>query len=683
MLVDQPNENSPAQLLDRTEAESTLTRRFGRNLRRMGRKPLVSILTASREQPKPPDRTKDVRISMVAVGFATAAIVVPAAGLVTVPLLLYSARGVLRHGTSAFFKGQPNTASMVAIVIFASLFTQFWLFAAVSAVVAQYSYIVSDRVRNSARSSMVDIFKQRPNTVWIPQGDDTEVEVPIDSVQVGDTVIVHTGEIVPIDGTLVAGFASVDQHILTGEAQPAEKEVGDVIYASTVVVSGKAYVRVEQTGDATTVAKIGNILSQTLDYRSQRELKAEDWANSTVTPTLLFSVATLPVLGVTGSLAVVNAHYKRRMSMAGPISILNYFRILSDQGILVKDGRTLDAIVDVDTVVFDKTGTLTIAQPTVGSIHSYADADVNTILSLAATAEDKQTHPIALAILDAARERGLHIQRADDTAYKVGYGLTVQVAGHTVRVGSLRFMESEALNIPTQLYEQQGESHALGHSLVVVARDAHVIGAIELVPTVRPEAAAVVDWLRGWGIQETYIISGDHEKPTSRLAAELGIDHYFAEVLPQDKAAIIEALQAQGRTVCYVGDGINDSIALKKAAVSVSLTGASDVAVDTAQVILLHEDLQALPALFAYGREYDQNLRNLFRYTALAPMLISLAFLPIPVLNLYVSLVATIFSLSGSVAYAMLPIWRYQLRQRRTTQYLPGQQQAALPAPDA
>ena len=178
-------------------------------------------------------------------------------------------------------------------------------------------------------------------------------------------------------------------------------------------------------------------------------------------------------------------------------------------------------------------------------------------------------------------------------------------------------------------------------------------------------SSALVNWLKQNGIKETYIISGDHTTPTAKLAAQLGIDHYFAEVLPQDKAAIIEQLQASGRMVAYIGDGINDSIALKQAAVSISISGASAIAVDTAQVILMREDLQALTALFAYGREYDQNLRNMFRYMMITPMLVSLAFLPFPGINLWVSLIATVYSLSGSVAYAMIPMWRYQWQQKR------------------
>jgi Cu2+-exporting ATPase len=199
----------------------------------------------------------------------------------------------------------------------------------------------------------------------------------------------------------------------------------------------------------------------------------------------------------------------------------------------------------------------------------------------------------------------------DEAAYRVGFGLTVEVDQATVRVGSKRFIEESGLSWPAAALETEEASHARGNSLTIVAVDSRVIGAIELEPTVRPEARTVVADLKGRGV-ETYIISGDDEAPTRRLAHELGIDHYYAQTLPEGKADIIDRLQCDGRIVCYVGDGINDAIALKKAAVSVSLKGASTVAVDTAQVILVDEDLSHLSALLDLAAGFNRNMRRTF-----------------------------------------------------------------------
>lgn len=631
------------------------------------RSPLVLALT----QPEATPQERMIKGFQRQIQFASTGLVValvgglftPSLAALSVPFLALSSWRITVDGLRDFVEGRPTSRTLVALTIVGAIGFELYAFSALAAIVAVYAYIVTVRVKSFAQDGIVDIFTQRPRTVWI-EVDGMEVEVPFETIGEGDTIIIHTSEVIAIDGIIVQGIALVDQHILTGEAQPAEKEVGDDVFASTVVMSGTIHVRVNKTGDETTVAQIGNILSRTMDFKSERQLRAEDWTARTVPPALALTVAVFPFLGINGALSVLYAHPKMKMSLYAPISILNFFRILSEKGILVKDGRTLDTIAYVDTVVFDKTGTLTETRPTVGTVHTYAGFNEEEILALAATAETHQSHPIAQAILKAAKDRQVGIYETTETAYKAGYGLTVTINDSIVRVGSMRFMELEALEVPLGLYAAQERSHLQGHSLVAIAVNDVVAGAIELVPTVRAEAKAVVQTLRDMGINETYIISGDHEMPTRQLAADLGIDHYYAEVLPQDKAAIIEQLQNDGHTVCYIGDGINDSIALKRAAVSVSLSGASTIAVDTAQVILMREDLQQMVTLFEYGKELDDNLRNMFTIVN-APMIIAFAALPFPGINLVVSFGSQIFGLSAGLGWAMLPLARYEWEKRQ------------------
>ena len=251
---------------------------------------------------------------------------------------------------------------------------------------------------------------------------------------------------------------------------------------------------------------------------------------------------------------------------------------------------------------------MTIEQPHVGWLYPCAPYTGQDILCLAAAAEQYQSHPIAKAIVHMASAQGLAIPPLDEAEYKVGYGLTVTIDKRTVCVGSMRFMEMEEIAIPPAMGDIQAHCHSQGHSLVLVAIDGHVAGAIELHTTMRPEAKRIIQGLRQRNIQSMYIISGDHEVPTRRLAETLGIEHYFAETLPEDKAALIEQLQNAGKVICYVGDGINDSIALKKSPVSVSLRGASTLATDTAEVILLDESLNQLCRLFDIARECNTNM---------------------------------------------------------------------------
>lgn len=532
--------------------------------------------------------------------------------LLVIPGVLYGSSNFHKKTYAALRQGRLDTNTIVTITMVGALTTGYFSIAAFAIFLHQLSFKLVLMTTDDSRQRLVNVFRQVPTTVWLLV-DGVEIKVPFTELRAGDIIVVHAGALIPADGTIVKGMATIDQHILTGESKPAEKGVGEVVFASTVVISGQINICVEKTGQETTVAKIGHILNQTVEFKSTQQLRAENLANSTVGPTILLGALSLLFINPISSLAVINAHFKSKMSVLAPISILNYLNQASQTGILVKDGRSLDLLNQVDTLVFDKTGTLTIEQPHVGMIHCCLPYTEQEVLGYAAAAEYKQTHPIAKAILEEAEKRQLEIPLVEDTNYKIGYGLTVKLDDHVIQVGSHRFMETSDIAIPPTIKQTQEESHALGHSLIMVACDQQLIGAIELVPTVRPEATAIIQQLRQQSnIKEIYIISGDHELPTKRLTEALEIDHYFAETLPEHKADLIEQLRAEGRFVCYVGDGINDSIALKTSQVSISLRGASTVATDTAQIILLDQGLSHLPYLFDLAQAYNRNMETSF-----------------------------------------------------------------------
>lgn len=469
------------------------------------------------------------------------------------------------------------------------------------------------KVTEDSKGKLVDIFTQTPDFVWI-LNNDVEVRIPFEKVKPDDIVVVNTGETVPADGVIVKGFASIDQHILTGEARPLEKETGERVFASTFVLSGKIYVKVETAGHDTVVARIGEILNNMTEFKSSIEMKSSTMAQKTVMPTLLCSAVAFPLLGSMGSLAVINAHFKDKLSVIVPISILNFFRLATQHGILIKDGRSLDLLDQVDTVVFDKTGTLTDEQPSVSNIHICSAYTKEEILRYAASAERHQTHPIARAILYEAKKYQLDISESDESDYKVGYGLTVSLNGDLVHVGSRRFMELTDIDLPSDIKELHESCQINGLSLVMVAINHQLAGVIELIPTIRPEAKDMISKLKKRDhIQYMYIISGDHEFSTKKLAEDIGIKDYFAETLPEEKFEIIEQLKSEGKTVCYIGDGINDSIALKSSHVSVSLGDASKVAKDTAQIILMNKGLSNLDVLFGISEKFAKNTNNSYR----------------------------------------------------------------------
>jgi len=463
------------------------------------------------------------------------------------------------------------------------------------------------KTEDHSKKMLLNVFGKQPRFVWLHL-DGNEVETPLEKLKVNDIIVVHTGETVPVDGEVTEGMAMIDQHTLTGESAPAEKIKGDKVFASTVLIAGKIYVAVTSAGDDTTSAKLAQILNDTAGYRLRSQSRGEELADKAVIPTLAFGALGLATGGPNGAIAIVNCDLGTGIRMAAPIGMLTSLTLCAQKGILVKDGRALELMRDVDTFLFDKTGTLTRERPEVGRVLTFGPYSDVQILQWAAAAENKFSHPIAKAILDKFKALGLPMAETDDSKYSVGYGITVEVGGHTVRVGSARFMEHEGIRLPSELRELMEDVHGDGHSLIMVGVDSALGGAIEMIAADRPEAEEVIAGLRARGAKHLAIISGDHDLPTRKLAGKLGMDRYFAEVLPQDKAKYVELLQNEGRTVCFVGDGINDSIALKKANVSISLRGASSVATDTAQVVFMEDSLNKLLQLQDISRDLHRNI---------------------------------------------------------------------------
>jgi len=541
---------------------------------------------------------------------------------VSIPLLVYGQLKVFKSIYITLFKERRVATALVdGLAGFGPLIMGSYFASSLTCTLYFLSKKLITKTEDHSRKSLINLFGTEPRFIWIqkacPDGgrDNIEVEIPFDRLSIGDILVAHAGETIPVDGTIVHGRASIDQRTLTGESQPYDATIGDSAFASTIVLSGQVHIQVEKAGIDTAAAQIGEILNHTADFTSSIQSRGEKVIDQGAVPTLIFSALALPVLGAAQAVAVLYAAFGYHMKIAAPLSVLNFLRIASQNGILIKDGRSLELLSQIDTFVFDKTGTLTEEVPTIATTYTCNNHDENNVLTYAAAAEYKQTHPIAQAIQQEAHRRKLMVLAINDAKYEVGYGLKVQV-GDTqttpsvlVRVGSARFMEMEGIMIPAEIRKIEATCHAQGHSFVYVALDNQLGGAIELRPTIRPEAKHIISQLRKRNIS-IYIISGDHEKPTRKLAESLGIDHYFAEVLPQDKAKLIEQLQEQGKSVCFVGDGINDSIALKKANVSISLSGASTIATDTAGIILMDGSLKSLIQLLDIAKELDTNLKT-------------------------------------------------------------------------
>ena len=594
-------------------------------------------------------------VAALALAAAGRVLAVPAgANLALTPLIVYLQWPWLKAAWADLV--ERRTVKIVGLMVVT--FTGGWIYGAYAPIAfAIFAYSLSLKItsltRERSRQKLIHLFDHQPQTVWLLV-EGAEVETPFQQVKAGDTVVAYAGQAIPVDGVVAAGMATVDQHRLTGEAQPVERAAGDPVLAATLVLRGWLHVRVERAGHETVAMQVAQILQRTTSYHLAVEQRGLKLAEDCVMPSVALSAATLPFLGASSALAVFFARPGIDMYYAGPLALLNFLYLSASHGILVKDGRSLELMHSIDTVVFDKTGTLTQEQPEVAAIHTDGAFDEWQVLAYAAAAEHRQSHPIAKAILAEAGRRGLELPDTGETRCEVGFGIQVTVGGHSVRVGSRRFIEGEGLNLPPALERAQAQSAALGHSMVFVAVDGALAGAVELRPSLRPEAPAIVAKLKSRGLKLA-IVSGDRVEPTRHLAERLGIEEYFADVLPEDKARHIEALQQQGRSVCFLGDGINDAIALKTAHVSVSLHGATSIAQDAAQIVLMDQSLRQLPNLFVLSQRLDFNLNTSFRISvATGAGIIASIYLFGGGIGAMASISA--FAVLGIISNAMLPL---------------------------
>ncbi|MCX4246646.1 heavy metal translocating P-type ATPase [Paraliomyxa miuraensis] len=545
-------------------------------------------------------------LSLVCLGInAAARFMAPQVRVLGGVLVLFAGIPILRKAKQYLFEERRASAELldtigltttVATGHYMSSSIVFFLYAG-----GQKLRQMSERV---AAQSMSHMFGQRTDMVWVLR-DGVEQSIPLACLQVGDIVVVDAGVPIPADGLVVGGVGYVDQHILTGESQPLERSAGDPVFAATLVCSGRLHIRVRTTGEATVAAEIAGMMARTAAYTSTLEAEGQRIADRLALPMLTLGGLAYPLVGPAGSVALLNASFLDNMRLFIPLSMLNYLRQASERGILIRDGRSFQVLPQVDTVVFDKTGTLTLNELHVSRVVPTEGVDGDHLLCMAAAAEHRQSHPIARAIVDAARRRKLQIPTVDGTTLELGLGLTARLGRQDIRIGSRRYMIAHEIDVGGILALEDEDDHFTMSSRVYVAVGSTLLGMLELEPTMHPAVEHIIGALRERNI-EIYLVSGDQEAPTRALARSLGIEQHFAGVLPADKAELIDELQAGGRTVCFVGDGINDCLALTRAAVSVTMESASASAIHSAQVVI--DDLAQLPRLFETADEFRQNV---------------------------------------------------------------------------
>ncbi len=596
---------------------------------------------------------KELMISFFGLGVSILQpILLPKFTLINAVLLSYSNYPCLRGAEEGLRKRKINNDVLGSgWTVFAIASKQYFA-GALGIVVYHLSANLIEKTRSQSKDALVHIFDARDRSVLRLQNG-IELTVPLEQVELGDLIVVHSSEMIPVDGEIISGYARIDEHILTGESRIIEKIPGDVVFASTLLVSGEIHIQVKKAGDDTVVAKIEGILNQTTNFRSDLQLKGEELADESAPYVLSAALLTALTTGPTSAAAVLSAQFGYQIRMAAPLNTLRHLSRATASGILVKDGRSLERLNEIDTVLFDKTGTLTEEQPEVGRVIRWSKYTSEDILRFSATAEVKLKHPIARAILHAYAAYNKPLQDVDDAHYEMGFGTKVYLEEKVIRVGSLRFMENEGLVWDEDKQTSIGEIYQQGHSVVIVGVDYEIVGAIEIRPRVRPEISALIGNLKRRNIKNLIIVSGDHEELTKKLAENLGMTTFFAEVLPDEKSNIVNSLQERGHKVCFVGDGINDTIAMKKSDVSVSLHGASTIATDTADIILLNDNLGELSKIF----DIAQDLNNIMKHS-IAMVLTPAVIILTGGVFLHISLLAAVLIKQGFLGVNILYILR-------------------------
>lgn len=563
-----------------------------------------------RDEPTEEQQLRYLQVSMLSVGLFGASFVIPAALPLGMIAYLYGAVPYMRNVERSLVRDKRVNVDVLFFVADAlTLGVGSYFTAGVGLSMIHAGRHMVKRAKADSAKIVTHLFRELPDSVWISV-DGVETLRPLVEVQVGDLVVIGPGGVIPVDGTIIEGIAQIDQSSLTGESQPAEKGREDAVFANTIVTAGRLVIRVSRSGNDTTSAQIADALLNAVNFKTGVQLKGEQWADSMTVPVLATAIAILPFGGPVSAAVLINAHIGGRILVSAPVTTLNHIREASTMGVLVKDGRALEQLCEVDTILFDKTGTLTTSELQVAKLEACGKYASGELLVYAATAERKLTHPIAQAIVRRAQLDGVTPLEVQDADYSIGYGVCVIVNNKLVRVGSLRFMQGEGLSISEEVTVKQRSCRDSGNTFILIAVDDRIEGTLELQAQPRPEAFAMIERLRALGVKRIGIVSGDDEAPTRRLARELGLDEYFHNVLPADKAQIVKDLRAAGHVVCFVGDGINDSIALKSANVAMSIAGASSIAKDVAEVIFVDGSLRRLADLVELSQRLSVNLRR-------------------------------------------------------------------------
>ena len=534
---------------------------------------------------------------------------------VTTALAIYHSIKYIREGIEALLHGKLSVAVLDATAVTVSMVRGDFSTASSVMFMLRLGEILENWTHKKSVADLAGAMSLNVDHVWLKTGE-TETLVPIGDIQAGDCVVMRTGNLIPLDGKVVSGEAMVNQASMTGESMPVPKREGSYVYAGTVAEEGECIIRVEKALGGGRYDRVVRMIEESEKLKSTAEDKASRMADRLVPYTLGGTILTyLLTRNVTKMLAVLMVDFSCALKLSMPIAVLSAMRESSSYHISVKGGRFLEAVAQANTIVFDKTGTLTYATPKVAQIVTFGGNEESEMLRLAACLEEHYPHSIANAVVAEAKNRGLtHEEYHSQVQYVVAHGISSMVEGKKVIIGSAHFVfEDEGCRIPAG---EQAKFDALpaAYSHLYLCMDGELAAVICIHDPLRREAREVVRALHESGFTNVVMMTGDNRRTAEAVAAEVGVDAVYAEVLPEDKAAFIRQEKAKGHTVIMVGDGVNDSPALSEADAGIAISTGAAIAREIADITVASEDLFALVTLRRLGEALMQRIHGSYRF---------------------------------------------------------------------
>lgn len=538
-----------------------------------------------------PAPIRAIYTTVVSVKYIWKGIQTLAQGKIEVPVLDATAIGV------SMLRGDYGTAGSVMFLL------------GVGELLEEWTHKKS--VGDLARSMSLNVGK-----VWLKK-DGQEILVPSEKIVAGDEIVVHMGNLIPFDGEVSNGEGMVNQASLTGESVPVRRTLGSVVYAGTVLEEGELTILVKQTGGSSRYEKITAMIEESEKLKSGLESKAEHLADRLVPYSLGGTALTyLLTRNATKALSILMVDFSCALKLAMPISVLSAIREANQHKITVKGGKFLEAVAEADTIVFDKTGTLTKAQPTVAEVVSFSETkSPDELLRIAACLEEHFPHSMAKAVVDAAKEKHLdHEEMHSKVEYIVAHGISTTINGEKAIIGSYHFVFEDENSIILEGMEKKFRHLPEEYSHLYLALEGVLAAVICIEDPLRPEAAEIIRQLKKAGLKKIVMMTGDSERTAKAIAKKVGVDEYYAEVLPEDKANFVEKEKAEGRKVIMIGDGINDSPALSAADVGIAISEGAEIAREIADITVAADDLAEILVLRMLSNRLMKRIHKNYRF---------------------------------------------------------------------